>query len=892
MATPPLAGKKLGQYRILEQIGAGGMGVVFRAHDERLERDVALKVLPPGLLDDEGARKRFRQEALAVSKLNHPNIETVHDFDTKEGMDVLVMELIPGLSLDDKLAGGPLPEKEVANLGQQLAQGLAAAHEHGVVHRDLKPSNLRVTPDGRLKILDFGLAKFARPVGPAEATATMSRTRSAAGTLPYMSPEQLHGEELDPRMDIWGAGVALYEMATARRPFRADLPAQLTDQILHQPPVSPRALNPKISPEMERIILKCLEKEPENRYQAAKELAVDLRRLGSVASSSQIVTATLPALAPRRAPWLYLGITAAVVILAAAGAWWWRGRTPGVSPQQYVQLTSFADSATSPALSPDGRMLAFIRGENPFIGPGNIYVKLLPDGEPVQLTNDSSSKMGPVFSPDGSRITYTSAHDWTWDTWEVPVLGGEPKRLLPNASGLTWIDSKRAMFSEITKGIYMKIVTSTESRAEERDVYRPPNIEIGMAHRSYLSPDQQWVLVAEMDSHGWLPCRMVPFDGTSPGREVGPAPAECTDAAWSPDGKWMYFSANASGGFHIWRQRFPDGTPEQITSGATQEQGLAIAPDGRSLITSVGNTQSTVWFHDAQGDRQVSSEGYAITPSVSPNGDKVYFLVRSLATRAFVAGELWAWDRSTGRSEKLLPGFLVLRFDISRDGKQIVFAATDSEGKSSLWLAPLDHSSSPRRLTPGEAYRPFFGPQGDIFYLAKEGDNDFIYHMRQDGSERKKVLEQPVLYLVAVSPDGQWVVAWLEEQGPDKPRAVVAYPVGGGAGVILCSSCGNGPSNEGAPLVAWSPDQKYLYVGSRIKGNKGMNQSQTFVLLLATGEAVPTLASGENYDSPTVSRRLSVRIIPQSDVCPGPNPSVYAYMKIAAQRNLYRVQLP
>jgi Tol biopolymer transport system component len=867
------------------------MGVVFRAHDERLERDVALKVLPAGLLDDEGARKRFRQEALAVSKLNHPNIETVHDFDTKEGMDVLVMELIPGLSLDDKLAAGPLPEKEIANLGQQLAQGLAAAHEHGVVHRDLKPSNLRVTPDGRLKILDFGLAKFARPAGPAEATATMSRTRGVAGTLPYMSPEQLHGEELDPRMDLWGAGVALYEMATARRPFRAELPAQLTDQILHQPPVSPRALNPKTSPEMERIILKCLEKEPENRYQSAKELAVDLRRLGSVASSSQVITATMPA-APRRSTWTYLAVVVAVLLLAAVGLWLWRGRTASVAPQQYVQLTNFADSATSPALSPDGRMLAFIRGPRTFVGPGQIYIKLLPDGEPVQLTHDQFKKMGPVFSPDGSRVAYTAAQGWRWDTWQVPVLGGEPKLMLPNSSALTWTDNGRVMFSEITTGLYMKIVTSTESRAEERDVYRPPNVEIGMAHRSYLSPDRQWVLVGEMDNHGWLPCRLVPFDGGSAGKAVGPAQAECTSAAWSPDGKWMYFSANAGGGFHIWRQRFPDGSPEQITSGATQEEGIAMAPDGRSLVTSVGNEQSTVWLHDAQGDRQVSSEGYAVTPAVSPDGKKVYYLVRSQATRAFVTGDLWVWDASTGNSEKLLPGFQVSRFDISRDGKQIVFAATDADGKSSLWLAPLDRRSSPRRLTSDEAYRPFFGPQGDIFYLGKEGDNDFIYRMQADGTQRTKVLEQPVLYLLALSPDGQWLLAWLPEHGPEKPQAVVAYPVRGGPGVTLCTGCGTGPSNDGAPLVAWSPDQKYLYVGSRTRGNRGMNVPQTILLPLSAGETMPKLPPGFNFYDPEVVRRPGVKVISQPDIFPGPNPSAYAYMKMTAQRNLYRIQLP
>ena len=211
-----MIGQTLGHYRVLEQIGAGGMGVVYRAHDERLDRDVALKVLPPGTLGDENARSRFRKEALTLSKLNHPNIETVFDFDTQDEMDFLVMELIPGTTLDQKLGARGLPEKEVLRLGQQLAGALAAAHEQGIIHRDLKPGNLSLTPDGRLKILDFGLARLLQPVSDSAITDSLSATRGPVGTLPYMAPEQLRGEKADARSDIWSAGTVLYEMATGR----------------------------------------------------------------------------------------------------------------------------------------------------------------------------------------------------------------------------------------------------------------------------------------------------------------------------------------------------------------------------------------------------------------------------------------------------------------------------------------------------------------------------------------------------------------------------------------------------------------------------------------------------------------------------------------------------
>jgi TolB-like protein/Flp pilus assembly protein TadD/predicted Ser/Thr protein kinase len=277
-------GINLGHYRIAEKIGAGGMGEVYRAHDEHLSRDVAIKVLPSGTLSDQSARRHFRNEALALSKLNHPGIATIYDFDTQDGVDFLVMEYIPGITLSEKLAGRPLAEKEVIALGTQLAEALAAAHAEGVVHRDLKPGNLRVTGDGRLKILDFGLAKLRLPVVPSAATESIDQTLAMAGTLPYMAPEQLLGEEADARTDLHAAGAVLYEMATGQRPFGKMESAQLIAAILRQAPAPPAQLNPQVPAELERLIGKCLEKEPENRYQSAKELAVDLRRLGTPSS--------------------------------------------------------------------------------------------------------------------------------------------------------------------------------------------------------------------------------------------------------------------------------------------------------------------------------------------------------------------------------------------------------------------------------------------------------------------------------------------------------------------------------------------------------------------------------------------------------------------------------
>lgn len=273
----PQLGRVLGHYRIVEKIGEGGMGEVFLAHDEHLGHGVALKLLSRNT--DQHSRQLFRKEAHALSKLNHPNIVTVLDFDSQDEMDFLVMEYVPGQALDDKVREGVLPEKELINLGVQMAEGLAAAHTQGIVHRDLKPGNLRLTSDSRLKILDFGLARSTLNFSPVATTLSINGPADCSGTLPYMAPEQVLGQAADARTDIYSAGAVLYELCTGRPPFEQRLMTALVDDIIHKQPLPPSRSRSGISPRLETIILKCLEKDLDRRYQSAKELAEDLRDL-------------------------------------------------------------------------------------------------------------------------------------------------------------------------------------------------------------------------------------------------------------------------------------------------------------------------------------------------------------------------------------------------------------------------------------------------------------------------------------------------------------------------------------------------------------------------------------------------------------------------------------
>jgi serine/threonine protein kinase/tetratricopeptide (TPR) repeat protein len=308
-ARDDLIGVEFGHYRILGQVGSGGMGVVYRAYDAHLDREVAIKVLQPGAIFDTHSRKRFRNEAHALSKLNHPNIATVHDFDTHDRFDFLVMEYISGITLREKLAEGSFPEKDILALGAQLAEGLAAAHERGIIHRDLKPGNLRFAGDGRLKILDFGLAKLRLPVAGSLASETLSDADSVAGTLPYMAPEQVLGQEVDARTDIHAFGIVLYEMATGLRAFCEVDRSELIGAILRSSPTPVTTHNPTLSPELARIIAKCLEREPENRYQSAKELAIDLRRMQPDTRSGMAPTS-------RPTRWRLAGFVGLVVLFA------------------------------------------------------------------------------------------------------------------------------------------------------------------------------------------------------------------------------------------------------------------------------------------------------------------------------------------------------------------------------------------------------------------------------------------------------------------------------------------------------------------------------------------------------------------------------------------------
>jgi serine/threonine protein kinase/WD40 repeat protein len=887
--TRPLkVGDRIGVYEIIAPLGSGGMGMVYKACDTKLERLVALKFLRDGNREGDSLETRLLREARSASALNHPHIATIYEVGENDGRPYIAMELVEGRPLSTVVERDSLAPETAVRYGLEIAAALAQAHDRGIVHRDLKPANVMITTAGSVKVLDFGPAR--RIPGDDSSALTVSQKpvieeSSVSGTLLYMAPETLRGEPADARTDVWALGAVLYEMVIGHPPFQGRTAYEVSSAILREPP---QTLPSHVPLRLQAVIQRCLAKEREHRYQRASEVHAALETIGADVLSPSMppsgTGATVAAIppAPRRSMKIFALAGASVVLLIAAARGGYElyqsnAAAPPGSSDQWTQVTDFADSATSPGLSPDGKILTFIRGDNTFFGAGQIEAKVLPSGDPVELTHDRLMKMSPQFSADGSNIAYTVYDGIHWDTWTVPLLGGEPRKSFTNAEGLTWIDSDRLLFSQIITGSHMSVVTSGQNGDPRRDVYVPPR-DRGMAHRSAISPDRKSVLLAGMDNGGWTPCHIVPFAGGEAAKEVGPPGAACTYVAWSPDGKWMYLNSDAGGRFHVWRQRYPDGQPEQLTAGATEEEGIAVAPDGGSLITSVGLRESTIWIKDARAERQISTEGYSDEPHFSRDGKSLYYLVRRHGLSGqFVGGELVVTDLASRHTQTLLSGIEVAGYSVSPDGKGVVFAAVDKSGLWNLWLASLDETFPPRRIaSPVNEDEPTWTDSGYIYFRATEGSQNFVYRMKTDGSGREKVIPSPVLEIVSVSPDGNWAVAW---QGP-KPGAmsqVVANPLHDNREpVAVCDGFCSG---------RWSAD------GGTFAVSLATNEGEfTLMAPVSPPGSLPVLPPAGVVNRADMLKVKGAKVLEGSFLA-SPIPDEYVTRHEDVHRNLYRIPL-
>jgi serine/threonine protein kinase/Tol biopolymer transport system component len=862
------AGLEIGSYRIESQVGEGGMGVVYKAFDTRLNRSVAVKLLSDKLADA-AARRRFQREAQTASSLNHPHIVTVYDTGEFEGQQYLVTEYIDGGTLSDWSKSSKRTWREIVELLTGVADGLTTAHEAKILHRDIKPANILVMKSGYAKLADFGLAKLAEEL-PNDAPTERTRPGMVIGTIAYMSPEQARGETMDARSDIFSFGVVLYELLAARRPFDGRTDLETLQKVIHE---APPPLGEHVPAPLRMLVEKALKKNPEERYQSMREMVVDLRGLANVSVASE----------RRSRPALGYFLAATVMLFAlVAGSWYLLAPKGSVTiPSEFVQLTNFSDYATAPAVSRDGTMVAFFRGGSSFLGTGQVYVKLLSSGESKQLTDDVNRKYDIVFTPDGSRVAYTAqnAATQTWDTWTVPVLGGSSSLLMQNAAGLSWLAPDRIVFSEIMVGtlLHMGVVTARETRAEEREIYFPDH-ERAMAHYSYPSPDQRSLLIVEMDRvQDWQRCRLMPMDGTTSGNPVGPQGA-CTAAGWSPDGKWMYLNMEVNGDTHLWRQRFPNGVPEQITFGPAEEEGLAVAPDGKALITSIGVRQSSVWLKDAVGDRRLPVEGSASQPMFSADGHRLYYLVKKSADSI----ELWARDVASGKSDPVLTGQKIVDYDISPDQKNVVFTVRTGGGLA-IFMSPLDRGSAPHLLTKDGDSVSFAGASDVVFRQLGEKQS-YLARIHTDGTGLQRIGEDPVSGKMGnTSPDGEWAAVG-GMTNPGKFPGTYAVSLRDGSRRVLC---------QGACVVKWSLGGKLLFVtlgrAPADARNSLSTPGRTLVIPLPRGLAAAAIPeAGFNLSS---NEFPGIQVIRQEQISPSFDADNYAYTTAEFQGNLFRIPL-
>jgi Tol biopolymer transport system component len=403
-----------------------------------------------------------------------------------------------------------------------------------------------------------------------------------------------------------------------------------------------------------------------------------------------------------------------------------------------------------------------------------------------------------------------------------------------------------------------------------------------MVHHSYLSPDGHWVLMVVMGNQGGLlPCQVVPFDGSGGARAVGPPHAPCLAGAWSPDGKWVYFSSNPGGSFHIWRQKFPDGPLQQVTSGITQEEGIAMSSDGKSLLTSVGVQDSTIWIHDAGGDRQLSLEGSAFGATFSGDGSKLYYVMQG---RQGQGTDLWVRELASGKAERvasdsaILPGSAMEDYSVSHDDKQVVFSLKDSNGVSHVWLSPTDHRTSPHELASAAGYdAPHFLPNGDLVLRTTEGGQNFLYRVSQDGAQRRKITPDPILDLFSVSPDGRWVLASTRATDGERSVATIAYPLDGSSSVRICSAYCAG---------AWDISGRFFYLGSG-----SPDDSNTYMLPVNPARGIPNFLPGGLTKGVDLKADKRVIAIPQG-IESAVRPDYYSYTRRNVRRNIYRIPLP
>src|SRR6202050_4825197 len=793
---PDLKGVAVGHYRILEEIGLGGMGVVYKAEDTRLGRLVALKFLPEHMAADSIALQRFRREARSASSLNHPNICTIYDIDVFEGREFIVMEYLDGKTLATYIAGRRAVGTElVTKLGMPIAEALAAAHSKGVIHRDIKPGNIFVTESGLVKVLDFGVAKLVQESDKTAVT-TLTETNTITGTLPYMSPEQLRGESLDARSDIYALGVALYEIATSQRPYSSSLQGTLVDEILNRPASPPSSINRKLSPKADDIILKCLAKDPEDRYQTAKEIAVDLRHLGTQATSGTASAGTSSVRGGRNLAVAWIGAAAgggaaALIVLAGGG-------TPSNSAPLPMEQLTFSSETKSSSIFTDGSRIYFVSGNKP--------VEMSVKGGDSASLRAAIGGMGILdISPDGSEflLQQSDLNDETQrgTIWSMPVLGGAGKRLGNiTARGASYSpDGKLIAFNE-KESVYMcdadgqnvKEIWNTHHMVPGNPVFSPDSKKLRVTvSRSTLEVDL--TRIWELNVDGSNP-HLLPLP------QHWPEDSATDSGIWTPGGKHFVFTSYKDGSNNLyeysdprWYEFWKKPYAVRLTPGQPEVTGMTPSRDGNGMFVVARLAQGSMHFYDEKEKRFLPYLGGLPATQLVVSPDHKWMVYTD-----YPRGYLWR-SKIDGSEKLQLLNSVAQMVTWSPDSKWVAYSDWHE-----LYRVSVD-GGAPEKLT-SEGFTevlPSWSPDGKSIYF-----NDYPiaghFRIRILDLQTRKVSTMPGsdgYYAPLWSPDGQYLAGI---QNPPKSMAIYSVKTKQWKQLkVLERDWG---------FFVWAPDSKSLYV--------------------------------------------------------------------------------
>ena len=731
-----MVGKAISHYQILEKLGEGGMGVVYKARDTHLDRFVAIKVLPPEKVADSERKRRFVQEAKAASALNHPNIIVVHDIASDAGTDFIVMEYVPGKTLDELIPRKGMRLSEALKYSVEIADALAKAHSAGIIHRDLKPGNVMVGEDGRVRVLDFGLAKLteAALLGDDEATRTMkpaTEEGKVVGTVSYMSPEQAEGKKVDARSDIFSFGSVLYEIVTGRRAFQKESKASTLGAIIHK---EPEPLGAEVPHDLQKLIGRCLRKDRAHRFQHMDDVKVALEELKEESDSGKLTAAQAPARPRKTWRWVHVA-PGAVVLLVVTGWLIWQKPSAPLPPPRIVSLTDYAGSEGQAALSPDGSQVAFSwNGEKE--DNYDIYVKPVGAvGTPLRRTTDPAADSWPTWSPDGSQIAFVRGQGTQRAIYLTPPLVGEARKLadlspLGSFNGPSWSpDGKWLAVAEDYQNETSGIALIPVEGGTKRALISGPFIE-GRYRFPTFSHDGHFLAYASISVFNFGDLYLLELGADlKPKRE----PRRLTHQAglflgiaWAPDGRSVIYGARFHVGsglyYYLWRMRVEGATPPERLESAGRESFFPATPrKGYRLAYTLQQSQARVdiWRLEvgAPPKRFLSSNSVDIDPQFSPDGTKVAYESAGSGSESAI----WVANRDGSNRVQLTEAVGGGRGSPSwsPDGKWIAYDGQSEDGHWDIFVVDAA-GGQPRRLTTGasDEIAPSWSRDGKWIYFS------------------------------------------------------------------------------------------------------------------------------------------------------------------------------